>query len=346
MIRTPRRFAVAATVGVAALALSGCGSSPVHSGAAATVGSERITTTALAALVSRGLADPQAQQQLGADRAGFQRQSLARLINHDVLVAAAKTRNVSITEGAVDARLADFARQAGGEQQLAQQASQNGIARQDLRRFVSDLVLNDALGEQLTTGVQVPQAELQALYDKSAGQTDQVHAAHILVATQARAQQILAKVKADPASFAGLAARFSLDKSNKDKGGDLGIARRGQFVKPFEAAVFGAKAGDYLMVRTQFGFHVVHVIERRSTTLEQELPALRRAALQRQRRQLTGDLLRKVARQLGVRVNPRFGRWDGTSGSVIPVPQNASSVSSPAPGSGAPGQQPGAAPVG
>jgi foldase protein PrsA len=335
--RTSRRLALIVTAGLAAVTLTGCGDAPVRAGAAATVGDLRITTDQLNGLVTRGLADPQAQQQLGADKAAFQRQTLSRLINHEVLAEAAKQAGVKITPGAIDAKLADFERQAGGAQQLEQQAAQNGIAKQDLRRFISDIVLNEALGDKLTADIDVPRAQLEQLFQQNAAQNDQVHAAHILVADKAAADEILAKVKADPSTFASLAAQQSTDTSNKDKGGDLGFAGRGQFVKAFEDAVFGAKPGDYLVVKTEFGYHVVHVIERRTTTLAQATPDLRRSILQKEREQRTTELLTKVSRELDVKVNPRFGIWDANQGSVEAAPVDENSVSSPAPsGDGVP----------
>ena len=341
--RTPRRLAIAVAAGLAALTLSACGDTPVRSGAAATVGDVRITQDELEGFVTRGLRDPQAQAQLGEDKAAFQRQTLSRMINHEVLGEAAKREGVTITDGAIDAKLAEFEQQAGGPAQLVQQAAQNGIAKEDLRRFLGDIVLNDALGDKLTEDLEVPAAQLQALFDERAAQNDQVHAAHILVASKASADSILAQVKADPAKFAALAAEFSTDTSNKDKGGDLGFAGRGQFVKPFEDAVFGGKPGDVVTVRTEFGFHVVRILERRTTTLAQATPELRRAALRAQREERVAKLLSEVSADLGVKVNPRFGRWNENSGSVEEIPvDDPNSVSSPEAGEDGPadGEQP------
>jgi parvulin-like peptidyl-prolyl isomerase len=329
--RTSRRLALCAAAGLAVLTLSGCGDSPVRSGAAATVGSTRIPTTELDALVTRGLADPQAQQALGADKPKFVRQTLARLINHIVLAEAAKEHGVVVTPGEIDAKLGEFEQAAGGAAQLQQQAAQNGIARQDLSGFVGDVVLNDALADKLTADIVIPPAQLQALYQQRAAQNDQVHVAHIIVATQQEADSILAQVKADPAKFVPLAAQLSTDTGSKDKGGDLGFAGRGQFVKPFEDAVFSAKPGDFFIVKTEFGFHVVHLIERRTTTFEQAVPQLRREALQQEREARTTAVLSQVADRMDVKVNPRFGRWNAQDGSVAEIP-NGSSVSSPAPG--------------
>src|SRR3954447_18908605 len=123
------------TAGLAALLVTGCGNGPVRSGAAATVGDKRISTDELAGLVSRGLKDPQAQQQLGADKPKFQRDTLGRLIRHEILVATAKREHVTATAGAVDAKIANFEQQAGGSAALLQQAAQGGISQRDLRPF-------------------------------------------------------------------------------------------------------------------------------------------------------------------------------------------------------------------
>jgi foldase protein PrsA len=333
--RTPRRLASAVLVAGLAVGLTGCGDGAVRSGAAATVGDTRISTADLSGLVTRGLKDPQAQQQ-NADKTQFQRETLGRMIRHQILVEAAAKEQVTAGAGAVDAKLAAFEQQAGGHAQLLQQAAQGGIAERDLRPFIADLVLSDAIGDKLTEDIDVPPAEIEAAYKQNEAQYDQVHAAHILVASKAKADEILAQVKADPSPFAELAAKNSTDTSNKDKGGDLGFAGRGQFVKEFEAAVFGAKPGDFLEVKTQFGYHVVHVIEHRTTTLEQATPELRRGILQKQRDARVGALLSAMARKLHVKVNPRFGRWDATQLTVVAAKDT---VSSPAPSPGADDQQ-------
>ncbi len=315
MIRSPR---LAASAGLAVLLLSGCGSGAVRPGAAALVGDTRIATDRLQEVVERGLADPQAAQQLGQDRPGFQRATLSRLINRQVLAAAAERKGVSVDDGDVDAQLEDFAEQAGGRDALEAQAAQNGISPEDLPDFLRDVVLEQALGDELTAEQTVPQEQLETLYSQavSQGQFDQVRSRHILVADEAQARSILADVQADPSRFEELAAEFSTDTSNKDDGGNLGTAGRGQFVPEFEQLLFSSAPGSYGVVQTQFGWHVVNVLERITTSLEEATPELRRAALQEQRTEATGTLLREVADDLGVEVNPRFGRWDDETGSV------------------------------
>jgi parvulin-like peptidyl-prolyl isomerase len=321
------------STGLAVLLLSGCGSGSVRPGAAALVGEQRITVDTLQEVVERGLSDPQAEQALGQDRGAFQRQVLARLVNREVLRAAAEREGVTVSDGDVEAQLQDFAAQAGGEEALEAQAAQNGISPQDLQPFLRDVVLEQALGDELTADEDVPDEQLQGLYQQNIAQYDRVRSRHILVEDEAQARSILAQVQEDESRFAELAAEFSTDTSNKDQGGDLGLQGKGQFVPEFEALLFSAEPGTYDVVQTQFGWHVVNVQERETTSLAEAEPELRRAALQEQRAEATGALLRDVADDLGVKVNPRFGRWDAESGSIEDV-ESPNGVTTSAPEGG------------
>ena len=59
-----------------------------------------------------------------------------------------------------------------------------------------------------------------------------------------------------------LAAKNSDDPGSKDKGGELGFARRGMMVPAFENAIFTQKIGDTQIVKSSFGYHIVQVEER------------------------------------------------------------------------------------
>ncbi|MFZ3323575.1 MAG: SurA N-terminal domain-containing protein [Usitatibacter sp.] len=106
------------------------------------------------------------------------------------------------------------------------------------------------------------------------GTLEERRASHILVtvgpdakpadraAAEAKANEIAAQVRRNPASFAELAKKSSQDPGSAAQGGDLGFFRRGAMVKPFEDAVFGAKKGDIVgPVKSDFGYHVIRVTD-------------------------------------------------------------------------------------
>jgi parvulin-like peptidyl-prolyl isomerase len=326
-MRASRTLLVA---GLLAVSVSACGTP--RAGAAATVGDERITTSELNAVVERGLAEPAAQQTVGADRPGFERSVLGRLLQHLILVEAAKDTGVTIDGATVDAAFATFAAQLGGEAALRSEATKAGIAAQDLRGAISDAALREAIADKLTESIVVPPAVLRQQYQSDIAKYDRVHSAHILVSTLAQARRVLTQVRRDPDAFPALAAQLSLDGSNKAQGGDLGFQGRGALEKPFEDAIFAAKPGSFVLAKTSFGFHVIHVIERKTVTLAQATTELRRTLLGQPRADALTELLTKTAKELNVHVNPRFGTWDpSTEGVIESVVCPGTAVSSPSP---------------
>ncbi len=78
---------------------------------------------------------------------------------------------------------------------------------------------------------------------------------------KAKAEMLLAQVKANPSSFLMLALTNS-DDSSAQQGGDLGYFAPGQMVKPFNDFVFGNPVGKIGLVETDFGFHIINVTDK------------------------------------------------------------------------------------
>jgi parvulin-like peptidyl-prolyl isomerase len=238
--------------------------------------------------------------------------------------------HVTVSNADVDAELSSLVQQAGGQAQLAQQAAASGVPAGEIRGFLHYFVLQQKISQLLVSRVTVTQAQLQAAYQKQIDQFDQVDSAHILVTTKAEADRILSQVRAHPSTFGALAAKYSIDTGSKQAGGELGFQPHSQFVPEFADAIFKAKPGTFIEVHSQFGWHVVHVIAHRTTTLAQATPQLRSAILGPLQTSLVQKALTAESTIIGVHVNPRYGDWDATTTEVV-APSDHNSVSSPAP---------------
>jgi peptidyl-prolyl cis-trans isomerase C len=132
--------------------------------------------------------------------------------------------------------------------------------------FVEDQVLQD-FWIQREIARKVTAEKLQQRYDerlKSMPSEEEVHARHILVATEDEAKALIADLKKGTA-FDKLAKEKSTDKASGAEGGDLGWFKKSDMVKEFADAAFALKKGELTEtpVKTQFGYHVIKVEDRR-----------------------------------------------------------------------------------
>jgi peptidyl-prolyl cis-trans isomerase D len=132
---------------------------------------------------------------------------------------------------------------------------------------------------------------------------DRAHVAHILFKTVGKTDAEVAEIKkkADDVlnkakhggKFADLAKQYSED-TTKDKGGDLDWINRGQTVPEFEAAAFSLPKGAISdLVKTQYGFHIIEIIDRETARTQtfDEVKAAIQAQLQQQKAEQLGETL-------------------------------------------------------
>jgi parvulin-like peptidyl-prolyl isomerase len=118
----------------------------------------------------------------------------------------------------------------------------------DYRRYIRLAVLREKLGESL--GDEVPTI------------AEQARARHILVESEEEANQVVERLQAGE-DFAELATELSLDTASAAAGGDLGFVPRDRFVASVDEVVFSLPPGQLSdPVESQFGWHVIEVLER------------------------------------------------------------------------------------
>ena len=168
-----------------------------------------------------------------------------------------------------------LAAQAGRKQKLAddpevkkrlQWAQDQIIEEVYLRRYIAASITDD---------------KIKTRYDqfvKEQKPQDQVNAKHILVKTEEEAKAVIVDLK-NGGDFAAIAKDKSNDPGTKATGGDLGWFTKDEMVPEFADAAFKLKKGEFTQtpVKTQFGWHVIKLEDRRTAkppTFEQMKPQL------------------------------------------------------------------------
>lgn len=135
------------------------------------------------------------------------------------------------------------------------------LARAEAQELTQTLLQREVLPR-------VTDAAIRARYDRDAAATapeEEVRARHILVPTEAEARTALADLQRGQ-PFEDVARRMATGPGTRE-GGDLGWFKRADMVPPFSEAAFALQPGQLAPapVRTQFGWHVIRVDERRRT---------------------------------------------------------------------------------
>lgn len=155
---------------------------------------------------------------------------------------------------------------------------------QRLIQLTRNQIITQAYLSQLLDG-SVTQKDLEDLYAeqvKAFEPKDEIHARHILLATEDQAKDTLIQLQAG-ADFATLANQKSLDKNAAN--GDLGYFTKDMMIPEFGDAVFSMKKGQLSgPVKTAYGWHIIQVEDIRKTqapSFESQKDFLRQKAMER-----------------------------------------------------------------
>jgi parvulin-like peptidyl-prolyl isomerase len=173
---------------------------------------------------------------------------LDQMIDQEIINQAAAKEGLTVTSAEVDAQIADTVAQAGGQEMLDAWYKTSGFTKEEYTQAVREQLAGDKLFNKVVAGV--------------ATTADQVHARHIMLATKEAADAVVTRLKKGE-DFAAVALDASTDEGSKAEGGDLGFFPKGFMIPEFENAAFALEPGKFSEpVETQYGFHVIMVVER------------------------------------------------------------------------------------
>jgi hypothetical protein len=203
--------------------------------------------------------------------AAFTRERDRRLVGQDVQPATQAAFDDVVLDTMIDQLLIEQAAAREGlvvsdaeiDAELAAQAQITAANGQSLDDWVAMQMYTMAEYREVTRGMLLAQ-KLSQMVANVSPYAPQVHARHILVADEASARQLLARIQQGE-DFAQLAVQYSLDTSTAAAGGDLDWVSEGVLLQSeVEAAIFALPAGQVGAepVRSSLGYHIVQVLER------------------------------------------------------------------------------------
>ena len=154
--------------------------------------------------------------------------------------------------------------------------------REDMFDSVKDLLMEERMRSEIIANITITPTEVKNFFssipkDSLPYYDSEVEVSEIVIhpeanelskqAAREKLGRILDRIK-NGESFEELAEKFSDDPGSAAQGGNLGWAKRGQFVPEFEAAAYKLDIDEISpIIESQFGFHIIQLLERRGNRI-------------------------------------------------------------------------------
>ena len=208
---------------------------------------------------------------------------LEDLMFKKLMLNQAEMDSITVTDEQIDAEVEQliryFTSQLGSQENLEKYYKKTlPEIKEELRRMRKDQMLVEQVEQAILANVEVTPAEVKnCFYNISKDSIPMVNSkyeiAHLVkrppitldekLAVKERLYKMRKRIL-DGERFSTLALLYSEDPGSAKKGGELGFHGRGEFAPEFEAAAFNLRDGEISeVVETEFGFHIIQMIERR-----------------------------------------------------------------------------------
>ncbi len=229
-----------------------------------------------------------ASEQRGGLEPEMRCQILEQIMVQKLLVNQAKLDSVEVSDEEVatqlDARFERILQMMGGDTKQFEDFYGQTIpeAREGMRSELKNQLLTDRMRSQVMGSIVVTPSEVKAFFaripvDSLPYFNSEVEVREIVMKPEVnpeeemRAKNQLEEIKQRIEAgedFAELAITYSDDPGSGRNGGDLGMTKRGSFVPEFEAAAYSLENGGISeVIRSEFGYHLIQLIERRGNSI-------------------------------------------------------------------------------
>ena len=213
---------------------------------------------------------------------------LENLIFNKLMVNQAELDSIEVTDEEVDYRLNTriqyFLQQTGGDVKYIENYFNKSMAeiKKDMREMMYEQALIEQVQSSITSNITVTPSEVNQFAAKigpdSMPMVETSYQFGEIVKIPLVSEEEVAEVKERLNGYrerilrgekiGALARLYSDDPGSASKGGDLGFVERGTLYPEFEAAAFNLKSGEVSqVVKTQAGYHIIQMIERRGESI-------------------------------------------------------------------------------
>jgi parvulin-like peptidyl-prolyl isomerase len=197
----------------------------------------------------------------------------------------------------------------------------DNIARQGLYDQQIREILNEDVAEPTQDEIDEARVEAEAAQEDAAAAGTTVCVSHILVATEAEAEDVMTRLEGGE-DLGELAGELSLDTGSGENNGILPCGPASTYVEPFMEASLVAPVGEVYdeIVESEFGFHVILVTDRQEPeppeppTDEQLIEAIKANAVVTE----LEDWFLSSIEEADVTVDEQYGTWQPNPPQVVP----------------------------
>ena len=213
---------------------------------------------------------------------------LEDLLLQKLMLNQAEMDSITVTDDQVEAqmdqRIRYFVSRLGSQEKMEEQFGKSmSEIKDEVRQAVKDQMLQEQVQMKIMENVIVTPKEVRNFYNdipKDSLPTIQPSYEIVQIVKRPpvsideklqvkdRLYQIRKRILDSESTFATMAVLYSEDPGSARQGGELGFAGKGVYATEFENVAFNLRDGEISdVVETQFGFHIIQLIERRGETI-------------------------------------------------------------------------------
>ena len=210
------------------------------------------------------------------------------LLFQKLLIHHAAIDSISIGEEEVEAnmdrRIQQLIMQMGDQKKLEDFYEKSVVEiKEDMRTLIKEQLTAQRMQMTVVEGIEVTPSEVREYYENLPADSIPLISAEVELSqivkfpelSEEAEQEVIAKLKElkerieNGTSFSSMAILYSEDPGSNKKGGEYQGIQRGVFVKEFEAVAFNLRKGEISdPFKTEFGYHIVQLLEKRGEELE------------------------------------------------------------------------------